>query len=173
MLGSLYGHYSRETPEGLHKLEYLGSADSNKRYLRCAFYAREQKQKPEEMDKYFARDEDAYTIAALYNNRLFLDVKTRPKLEQCLRGRLIYRYKVRCEQLHAKRSEFDPKPVSEDGASLLDDETAQATDDQKRLDRLEALVAANSKQLIDISKRLLWVLVLVVVAVLLIWRPHL
>lgn len=176
LLGALYGHYSIKLPDGKWDLKYVGSFDSPKRYLRCAFYGREQprkhKTKPEDMDKYYSRDEDAYTIAAFYNDRLFWDDKCRARLEHFMRGRLIYRYKRRCEQLHAKYPNFKLKPVSEDGIALLEDENGQPDEAEKRMEHLEALVAANGKQLNDISKRLMWVFILVVAALLLIWRPH-
>jgi tRNA U34 5-carboxymethylaminomethyl modifying GTPase MnmE/TrmE len=78
----------------------------------------------------------------------------------------------RCEQLKKKHPQFDVKPVTEEGAAVLEDEIQQPTEDQKRLERLEAMVVANSKQLQTIYKVLTWVLILVVLAVVLIWRPH-
>lgn len=173
MLASIYGHYSSKTPDKKMKIIYLGSADSPELYLRCAYYARERKMTPEQMDKAHARDTDAFTLAALYNDGLLWNPKTRARLEHFISGRLIYRYKRRCEQLNKKHPEFSAKAVSEEGVALLeDDEAPRLTEEQKRLERLEALVAANGKQLTNIYKRLWWVFILVVIAVLLIWKPH-
>jgi hypothetical protein len=64
-------------------------------------------------------------------------------------------------------------PVSEEGAALLEDkEASQPTEDQKRLERVEVLLAATTKQLQNVYKLLTWVLILLIVAVVLIWRPH-
>jgi hypothetical protein len=93
-------------------------------------------------------------------------------LEGIIRGRLIHRYRRRCEQIKKRQPEFNLNPVSEDGAALLEDEIESPTEDQKRLERLEASVAANTKQLHTMYRTLAWVLVLVIVAVLLIWKPH-
>jgi hypothetical protein len=64
-----------------------------------------------------------------------------------MRGRLIQRYRRRCEQIHKRSSEFDLKPVSESGVQLLEDEVHPPTEEQKRLERLELIAAANAKQL--------------------------
>jgi hypothetical protein len=172
MLASVYNHYSMKTPDNKMKIVYLGSPDSPELFLRCAYYARETKLTPEQMEKAYSRDTDAFTLAALYNDSLFWNTKTRAMLERFVRGRLIHRYKRRIAQINKKHPEFDLNPVSEHGVGLLEDETKQPTKDQKRMERLEALVAANTKQLSNIYKRLWWVFILVVVAVVLIWRPH-
>jgi hypothetical protein len=172
MQASVYNHYSTKTPDNKMKIVYLGSPDSPELFLRCAYYARETKLTPEQMEKAYSRDTDAFTLAALYNDSLFWNTKTRAMLERFVRGRLIHRYKRRIAQINKKHPEFDLNPVSEHGVGLLEDETKQPTKDQKRMERLEALVAANTKQLSNIYKRLWWVFILVVVAVVLIWRPH-
>jgi hypothetical protein len=60
-------------------------------------------------------------------------------------------------------------PVSEEGAALLEDkEASQPTEDQKRLERVEVLLAATTKQLQNVYKLLTWVLILLIVAVVLI-----
>jgi hypothetical protein len=172
MLGSVYNSYSTKTPDDKLKIVHLGSADSPQLSLRCAYYAREAKLTPEQMEKAYNRDTDAFTLAALYNDRLFWNPKTRAMLERFVRGRLIHRYKRRIAQINKKHPEFDLKPVSAHGAGLLEVDPKQPAEDQKRLERLEAMVATNSKQLNSIYRVLSWVLILVIVAVLLIWRPH-
>jgi hypothetical protein len=60
-------------------------------------------------------------------------------------------------------------PVSEEGAALLEDkEASQPTEDQKRLERVEVLLAATTKQLQNVYELLTWVLILLIVAVVLI-----
>jgi hypothetical protein len=172
MLASAYGWYSMETPDKKSKIEYIGSADSPDLLLRCAYYAHERKLTPEQMEKGHDRDGDGFTIAALWNDTIFWDAKTRASLEGFIRGNMIHRYKRRCEEIKKKHPEFDMKPVSEEGASLLEDEAVQPTEDQKRLERLESMVAAGAKQLQSVYKMLTWILILMIVAVVLIWRPH-
>lgn len=172
MLASAYGWYSAPQPDKKTRLIYIGSADSPDLLLRCAYYAHERKLTPEQMETAHARDEDAFIIAALWNDTIFWNAKTRASLEGMMRGRLIHRYKQRCEEIKKKHPEFDTKPVSEEGASLLDDEIVQPSEDQKRLERLEIMVAAGAKQLESVYTMLTWVLILLIVAVVLIWRPH-
>jgi hypothetical protein len=174
MLASVYGWYSAKTPDNKSKIIYLGSADSPDRYLRCAYYSDERKLTPEQMQKGHAQDGDAFVVAALYNEALFWNAKTRGELETMMRGRLIHRYKERCEQIKKRHPQFDMNPVSEQGAALLDDKDnpIQPTEDQKRLERVEVMLAATIKQLQSVYKVLTWVLILVIVAVVLIWRPH-
>lgn len=168
LLGALFGCWSNTE----QKIVYLGSADSPDRVLRCAHYARA-KLTAEQMQQAYNKDTDAFTLAALYNDRLFWEPATRTKLEELIRGGLIHRYRRRCEQIKQRNKEFDLKPVSETGAQLLDDEIDEPTEDQKRLERVELMLGANAKQLSRVYKVLTWVLVLVIVAGLLIWRPHL
>jgi hypothetical protein len=168
LLGALFGCYSEPDAK---QITYLGSADSPDRALRCAYYSRE-KFTAEQMQKAYDKDTDAFTMAALYNDKLFWQPATRGKLEELIRGHLIHRYRRRCEQIKQHYKEFDLKPVSETGTALLDDKIEQPTEDQKRLERLEVMAAANVKQLNSIYKVLTWVLVLVIVAILMIWRPH-
>jgi hypothetical protein len=173
ILASLYGWYSAPQPDKKTKLTYIGSSDSPDLLLRCAYYAHERKLTSEQMEMAHARDADAFIIAALYNDMIFWNAKTRAALEGMIRGRLIHWYKRRCELIKKKHPEFDTKPVSEEGASLLEEQVVLPTEDQKRLERLEAMMAVNSKQLQSIHKALSWVvLILVLVAVVLIWRPY-
>jgi hypothetical protein len=169
MLASAYGWYSAPQPDKKTKLTYIGSEDSPDLLLRCAYFAHERKLTPERMEMAHARDGDAFIIAALWNDTIFWNAKTRATLEGMLRGRLIHQYKRRCEEIKKKHAEFDTKPVSEQGVSLLEDEVVQPTVDQKRLERLEVMVAASTKQLQSVYKVLTWVLIGVIVAVVLIW----
>lgn len=172
MLASVYGWYSAKSPDNKSKVVYIGGADSPDLLLRCAFYSHERKLTAEQMEKGHDQDSDAFVIAALYNDMVFWAPKTRAMLEGFIRGRLIHWYRRRCEQIKKKSPQFDLKPVSEEGAAVLEDEIEQPTEEQKRLERLEAMVVANGKQLQSIYKALSWVLILVIVAVVLIWRPH-
>ena len=167
---SMYGWYASVTDDKLSKIVYIGSADSPDRLLRCAHYSRA-KMTPAQMQQGHDKDSDAFTLAALFNDQLFWNQETRAKLEDLIRGRLIQRYRRRCEQIKNRTPSFDVRPVSETGVQLLEDEIEHPTEDQKRLERLEAMLAANATQLKSISKTLIWVLVLVVVAVVLVWRP--
>jgi hypothetical protein len=174
MLAAVYGWYSAKKPDNKMKIIYMGSADSPDLLLRCAYYSDDRKITTEQMQTAHDRDGDAFVLAALYNDTLYWDAKKRAALEGFIRGRLIHRYKRRCEQIKKKHREFDLNPVSEQGAALLEDKDnpVQPTEDQKRLERVETMLAAATKQLQSVYKVLTWVLILVVVAVVLIWRPH-
>jgi hypothetical protein len=172
MLAAVYGHYSTKTPDNKFQIIYMGSADSPDLLLRCAHYSHDRKLTPEWVRKAHDRDGDAFLVAALYNDALFWNVNTRAVLEELIHGRLVHRYRQRCEQLKKRWPQFDLKPVSEQGLALLEDEDQQQNEDQKRLERLEALLTANAKQVQRLYTVLSWVLVLVIIAVLMIWKPH-
>jgi hypothetical protein len=173
MLASVYGWYGTKTPDNKSKVIYLGNADSPDSLLRCAWYAKERKITPEQMEAGQSRDGDAFVVAAMYNDTIFWDAKKRALLEGYITGRLIHRYKRRCEQLKKKHPEFNLAPVSEQGAALLEDEEApQQTEDQKRLERIEGTLAATAKQLQSVYKVLTWILILVIVTIVMIWHPH-
>ncbi len=173
LLAALYGWFSTPTEDGRSKIVYLGSADSPDLLLRCAYYARESELTPEQMQKGYDKDSDAFTVAAMCNETLFWKSECRSKLEEFIRGHLIHRYSRRCQEIKKRKPAFDLKPVSERGALLLEDEAAPSSEEQKRLERLEVMLAANTKQLQSMYRVLTWVLVLVIIAVVLIWRPHL
>src|SRR6266404_1239148 len=143
MLAAVYGWYSEKTPDKKTKIIYMGSADSADLLLRCAWYSNERKCTPEQMQAGYDRDGDAFVVAAMYNDMIFWDTKKRAMLEGFIRGRLIHRYRRRCEQIKKKHPEFGLAPVSEQGAAVLeDDEAPQPSDDQKRLEQIEILLAA-------------------------------
>jgi hypothetical protein len=173
MLAAVYGWYSAKTPDDKIKIIYMGSADNPDLLLRCAWYSDERKLTAEQMQAGHDRDGDAFVVAAMYNDTIFWDAKKRAMLEGFISGRLIHRYKQRCEQIKKKHPEFGLAPVSEQGAALLeDDEAPQPTEDQKRLERVEIMLASTTKQLQSVYKVLTWVLILVIVAVVMIWHPH-
>src|ERR1700677_4530634 len=122
MLAAVYGWYSAKTPDNKMKTIYIGSADSPDLLLRCAYYSDDRKITTEQMQTAHDRDGDAFVLAALYNDTLYWDAKKRAALEGFIRGRLIHRYKRRCEQIKKKHPESDVNPVSEQGAALFEDE---------------------------------------------------
>ncbi len=164
LLASLYGWYSKD-----QKVVYIGSADSPEKFLRCVHYAH-QKMTAKEMQIAFNRDGGAFTLAALNNEQLFWQRDTRAKLEDVMRGRLIHRYRRRCEQINKKHADFDLTPVTENGAALLDDKGASRSEGQKRLSALENRIDTIAKQLDGFEKGLKWILALLVVTILLVLR---
>ena len=172
MLAAVYGWYSTNAPDKKMKIIYLGGADDADLLLRCAWYSDERKLTQEQMQSGYDRDGDAFLVAAMYNESIFWDAKKRAMLEGFISGRLIHRYRRRCEQIKKKHPEFDLAPVSEQGATLFDDEAPPPTEDQKRIERVEITLAAATRQLQSVYKVLLWVLILVIVALVMIWHPH-
>ena len=90
LMAVLFGRYSADK-----KVMYLGSAESSDRPLRCAYYSRA-KMNAEQMQQAYNKDTDAFTLAALYNDKLYWQQETRAKLEELIRGRLIHVYRRRC-----------------------------------------------------------------------------
>jgi hypothetical protein len=170
LIASLFYFYSVDV-DNKHKTIVIGDANSPDLALRCAHY-RQAKMAPEQMQEAHDKDGDAFTLSALNNEALFWRPDTRAKLESLMRWRLIHRYRRRCEQIKKRKPEFDLTPVSEDGAALLEDTVPQPSEEQKQLERLEALVIANAKQVQAVYKVLTWVVILVIAAIVLIWRPH-
>ena len=120
LMAALYGRWfardEHSAPLGWHNVGTAGSSDI---MLRCAYYGHAQ-MTPEEMEQAHERDDDAFTLAVLFNDGLFEDDTKRAKLESFLRLDHLRLYARRCRQIHARDPEFDPKPVTGDAAELLE-----------------------------------------------------
>jgi hypothetical protein len=113
LVAAMYGrHYSRGKDNKLTD-GILGSPDSPDMVLRCTYYGKAQLTK-QKMEEGFARDHDFYLLAVLCNNWVFDHPYLRKLLEdEQLHGNLRYVYQRRCEQIHMRKPEFDPRPVSD------------------------------------------------------------
>ena len=90
-----------------------GSADDDDLVKRCAYYGNGRLE-VKDIDTGFKRDNELFTFAAMYNDALFSDRKTRRFFEEeCLCGRDIWLYQMRCQQIHRRRSSFDTRPSAE------------------------------------------------------------
>ncbi len=147
---------------------YVGALDAPDLFLRCSHYGHAGLT-VEQMQKVHDRDGDAFTLAAMFNGALFWDPKTRGKLEHFMRGRLIGLYRRRCQQIHKGKPAFDLIPVSEDGVMVLEDERAPSSE-EKRWARLEEQLTAAAKQLKTLARLGQWILVLLVIALVLLWK---
>lgn len=139
LIASLYGEYTDYTSEPSIS-EVIGTARSDDVALRCAYYANVELSK-KEMEAGWERDGSAFLLAALRNNSLYYDQSKRKLLESHLGGSSANYYKKRCEQIHARRKWFDPKPIDstfldEDSSNPAETEPTWATKIQGQLQRL-------------------------------------
>jgi hypothetical protein len=134
----------------------------------------------EQMEQAHERDNDAFTLTALFNEELFEDNTKRAKLEGFLDLDLWLLYARRCRQIAARKPDFDPKPVTEDAAELeegLDQEELEEegvlpkdSDEQKLMRRLETNLTALSSEVARLKALISWgSIILIVVLVILIW----
>lgn len=126
LIASLYGRYTDYTSKPSIS-EVIGTAKSEHVALRCAYYANVKLSK-KEMEAGWERDGSAFLLAALRNDDLYYDRSRRKLLERHLGGSSANFYKKRCEQIHARRKSFDPKPIDctffdEDNCTFFDEDS--------------------------------------------------
>lgn len=138
------------------KVEYLGAINDADIFMRCAYYGNHSLT-PEQMKTSYERDKDIFTFAALNNNVVLRNPQTRALLEGMLSGYQRYQYTRRCEQIHARNPLFDPKPISEEGAMLLDDEDIKPpTEEMKEIQLLNNKVEQMAQQIKSLNSLLTW-----------------
>lgn len=149
-----------------NKFEILGNPNSESTAQRCAFYGNAE-MSVEEMRMAIAKDEKIFVFAALCNGNMFWNRNRRVALEEALRGSLRYIYVQRCQQMHTRRLAFDPMPVTEFGAELLDDIVAspKSSEEIVAIARLEGLVKELTKQLGTVRNWVTWGFIALAIAV--------
>jgi hypothetical protein len=98
----------------------MGIADDQDVAKRCVFYGNAEMTIPE-MESGYSKDYATFIFSALRNDNVFLNPKQRAFLEDRLSDNFAWTYKERCEQIHKKRSWFDPRPLSEQEQAVTDD----------------------------------------------------
>ncbi|MDQ6867913.1 MAG: hypothetical protein M3178_05765 [Pseudomonadota bacterium] len=132
-----------------NKTVVLGTATAPDVALRCAFYGNAELT-PKEMRKGRNRDWAAFQFAVLFNDHIYLKPKLRKLLEEeYLTGNGRARYLRRCEQLHKRRRNFDPRPM----AGWLALEGATETE-QSTLSKLTAWASAHDTKMADLAKHI-------------------
>lgn len=164
LIAALYGQVWKDG-----KSHIVGSKDDQDIALRCAYYGNAS-MKPEEMQACQDRDGDAFVYATLCNDSLFHDRKCRALLEGMISGQLRYRYAARCEQIAKRWKSFDSRPVSESGATVLDDiiEEQPPSAETQALSRLETKVTELANKLNGAKSTAVWIVIGIVA--LLIWK---
>lgn len=162
MAAALYGKRYRED---MKEFEVIGESESPDAALRCAFYGNATLTK-EAMRTGYSQDKEAFTLAALSNTTLFHKRELRTELEGMISGDLRRMYVQRCEQIHRRWPNFDPRPISESGADVLDDliESKQ-TDEMATLSRIESQMSRLSNEVASIAKLTVWGLLAVFAAI--------
>jgi hypothetical protein len=108
MIAALYGEAFVEG-----KFVALGSLGSPDMALRCAYYGNA-KLTAKEMAEGNNRDRDVFVFAALFNEHVYRTPALRKLLEEeYLIGDPESVYRKRCEQLHDRYRNFDPRPSAE------------------------------------------------------------
>ena len=111
--------------------------------LRCAFYGSAELTS-KEMHKGRERDGAAFVFAVLFNDHVYRKPELRKLLEVCVYGQFTARYLRRCEQLHKRWPNFDPRPM----ADWLAIEGATETE-QSSMSKLAAWASANDRKMAD------------------------
>jgi hypothetical protein len=179
LMAALYGRWYSQDKQSSPIPHDVGTAESPDIVLRCAHYGHAQ-MTVEQMEQAHERDNDAFTLTALFNEELFEDNTKRAKLEGFLDLDLWLLYARRCRQIAARKPDFDPKPVTEDAAELeegLDQEELEEegvlpkdSDEQKLMRRLETNLTALSSEVARLKALISWgSIILIVVLVILIW----
>lgn len=134
LVAAMYGrHWSSEGKT----LSVLGAADSSELELRCAYYGCASLTEME-MQAGFARDGSTYSFAVICNSSIYSKASLRKLFEEeQLNGDLRYLYKRRCEQLHKRRSSFDPIPIAD---WLLDEEPLGESKELRVMKKLQETV---------------------------------
>ena len=90
------------------------------------------------------RDGAAFVFAVLFNDHVYRKPELRKLLEVCVYGQFTARYLRRCEQLHKRWPNFDPRPM----ADWLAIEGATETE-QSSMSKLAAWASANDRKMAD------------------------
>jgi hypothetical protein len=168
LLVAMYGEYLAGDER-----RCVGSLGSPDVVRRCAFYGT-QKMTVDQMVSAYEQDKEAFTLAALCNDSLFHNSKTRTKLEDCVTGpRLFFRYLERCRQIRKRWPQFELGPVTETMRETWADELPKPSDEQNSLDRLEQRLSQLQARVAGLSRLGQWALIgIVAILVLLLWRRH-
>lgn len=192
LASALYGRHKNPTESGKQEKVGLGNADSPYLLLRCAYYGQSleklitsipPKAKPNTVEwarelyspdlsslrAAYQRDGDVFVFAALCSESAFRYQGVRALLEECLRGRTIGRYWERCKQIQKRKPDFDITPVSIDGRRKLKNMLPVPTDDQRRIQLLEADLANVRKSVAALSLWIQCVLVLLIILMIMLW----
>jgi hypothetical protein len=142
IIAALYGKAFRD-----NKSVVLGSASAADVALRCAYYGNAQLT-AKEMKEGYDRDREVFVFAVLFNDHVYLTRALRKVLEEdYLTGNLDARYRRRCEQLHKRYPNFDPRPAAEwmtQGA---------ADDEQDSFGKLAGWAAAMDTTVADLARQ--------------------
>jgi hypothetical protein len=159
--------YGRKFQDG--KTVISGSKENKDIVLRCAYYGNAS-MNPEEMQECQKQDGDAFIYSALCNDSLFFNRKCRELLEEMVDGDLFPRYVDRCEQIAKRWKNFDPKPITEYGAALLDDtiKTESPSKDKQTLALLETKLSDIANKLNTLEKYAGWAIAGIIAV--LIWK---
>jgi hypothetical protein len=69
----------------------------------------------------YEKDKNVFLFAALKNESLYLNKKTRALLEHYIAGDFRHEYKHRCQQIQKTHKWFDPRPTTETGRDVMED----------------------------------------------------
>lgn len=151
LIAALYGKRFAK-----NKFEVLGGPDDPEIVQRCAFYGNGT-MTVVQMRAGYQLDGDIFVFAALLNENLYFKIECRAELEDQISGDLRHAYARRCEQIQKRRPAFDKRPVSESGATVLEDVIEQAVSaEATALSRIEAQLEALKSRISDASRASTW-----------------
>jgi len=161
LMGALYGH---RTTSQKDKPRLFGTANDNDIALRCAYY-RCATLNEKEVIAGFAKDKDVFLFAALRNDGLYLNKKTRPLLENYISGTFRHEYKRRCEQLHKEYKWFDPRPTTETGRDVMEDLNTEQSQEITLLENINKQAAVLIDRMASYERRVYWAVLIIIAAI--------
>jgi hypothetical protein len=162
LMASLYGVYSAQG-----KAVNLGGLDDPDPVMRYCHYGRKT-MKPEEMEKAWNKDQEAFIFAVLHGYSVATD-QQRAVVESHLRGphqiRLYYK-KIKNSRWNKREGNPPVRGITADGQELLEslsDYTDKPTNDSLRLEGIEKLMPLLAQRIARTQKFVEWTIVLLIV----------
>lgn len=144
------------------KTHYYGDKDSDDVVKRAAFYGNATL-KLEDVQAGQERDGRVFTLAALFNESVFLNRETRARLEEGVGAYIRWLYELRCKQMAQHYRWFTVTPVTEDLALEQKEQAPPAQASQVR--ELAVQVAELRKELGKLGTTVAWGFIIAFVAI--------
>lgn len=134
LIGALYGRSYKK------QFKVHGKAEDEDVARRCAFYGNG-KLDVKDIDAGYERDKGIFVFGAIFNDDILCNRKARRHFEEeCLHSGDIFLYEMRCQQIHRRRSSFDPRPTAEWMVDEAKEEGKKRFATERQVSQLQASV---------------------------------
>jgi hypothetical protein len=163
--------YSRRSTSAKSGPRVFGSRNDKDIARRCAFYAGTNLSE-KDIQTGFDKDKDVFVFAVVKNCYVLLDKKKRALIEEKLSGNFIHEYQRRCKDIRKNHKYFDVTPVSESGRDLLDEFQQQSSKEMSLLEKISAQNEHLAARLTGYERRIVWSVLIIIVAMYLIFKRY-